>query len=37
MLIDQHTNGNSGHEKSVQEILNIVFRLDIDIVRFFQF
>jgi len=37
MLIDQHTNGNAGHEKSVQKILNAVLSLNIHIVGFLQF
>lgn len=37
MLIDQHPNGNSGHEESVQEVLNVVLGLGVDVVRFFQF
>lgn len=36
MLINQHTNGNAGHEKSIQEILNAVLSLNIYIMRFLQ-
>jgi len=37
VLIDQHTNGNAGHEKSVQKILNAVFSLIVHIVGLLQF
>lgn len=37
MLVDQHTNWNAGHEKSVQEILNAVLSLNVHIVRLLQF
>ena len=36
VLIDQHANRDSRHEKSVQKVLDIVLRLRIDVVRFFQ-
>lgn len=36
VLIDQHANGNAGHEKSVQKILNIILSLNIHIVGVFE-
>lgn len=36
VLVDQHTNGNAGHEKSVQEILNTILSLNVHVVGFLQ-
>lgn len=36
VLVDQHTDGNSGHEEPVQKVLNVVLRLSIDVVRFLE-
>lgn len=37
VLINQHANGNTGHEKSVQKILDAVLCLIVHVVGFFQF
>jgi hypothetical protein len=37
VLIDQHTNRNAGHKKSVQKILNAVLSLIVHIVGLLQF